>query len=464
MKLNNTLSRKLDDLEPIDGNKVKIYTCGLTVYSQPHIGNWVGYIYWDALQRVLEAEGYVVERVQNYTDVGHLVSDDDSGEDKMEKGARAEGKTAWEVANKYIDIAEKEAYELLGLRRPKLVRATDCIPEQIKFVKKLEEKGFTYVIPDEGVYFDTSKFPSYGNFAQLDVAGLKEGARVDNVDRKNPTDFALWKFSPKSKTRDMEWDSPWGIGFPGWHLECSTIVLEHLGEQIDIHCGGIDHIPVHHTNEIAQTEALTSKKFSSIWVHNNHIKVNGTKISKSLNNGYTLQDILDKGFDIDAFKLMVLSKHYSTEGNFTWEILESSQNRLNNWHRIACLIYQPNKEQAMNSAIFRNAAKEVQAYLNDNLSTPEAVAYIDKLLDTASVGITVDEAKDLKKALIEIEKLLGIKMVLEDIDDSIKSLLTARQEAREDKNWDESDKLRDELEKQNIGINDSTQGQTWYWL
>ena len=254
VKLYNTLTRQKDTLKPLDGKTVKIYTCGLTVYSQPHIGNWVGYVYWDILIRLLRYEGLDVVRTQNITDVGHLTSDDDSGEDKMEKGAKTEGKTAWNVAEKYIAIATHEAYDVLQLIKPDhLARATDYIKQQIDFARQLEAKGFTYIIEGDGLYFDTSKLNDYGKLARLDIDGLEAGARVSVEGKRNITDFAIWKFSPKDSQRDMEWESPWGVGFPGWHLECSVIARETLGDQIDIHTGGIDHIPVHHTNEIAQT-------------------------------------------------------------------------------------------------------------------------------------------------------------------------------------------------------------------
>ena len=293
MKLYNTMSRQVEEFKPQKDGEVTIYTCGLTVYSQPHIGNWVVYIYWDVLQRTLEQSGYSVNRIQNITDVGHLTSDEDAGEDKMLASALKEGKTAWEIAEKYIKIAEEEANSL-GLIKPNLVRTTDYIEQQIDFVRRLEEKGYTYSLND-GVYFDTSKLNNYGKLARLDIQGLQFGARVGDTGKKNPTDFALWKFSPKDQKRDMEWESPWGIGFPGWHLECSAIILELLGETIDIHNGGIDHIPVHHTNEIAQSETLTGKPLSKYWVHANHIKVDGQKMSKSLGNIYTLKEILDHG-------------------------------------------------------------------------------------------------------------------------------------------------------------------------
>lgn len=444
-KLNNTLSRQIDDLQPIDGNKVSLYTCGLTVYSQPHIGNWVSYIYWDVLVRSLRSSGYDVTRVQNITDVGHLTSDEDAGEDKMLKGALKEGITAWQVAEKYINIADDEAYNQLGLVRPDhMPRATEYIPQQIEFVKELEAKGYTYLI-DDGVYFDTSKLDNYGELARLDIEGLQFGARVADSGKKNPTDFAVWKFSSPEEKRDMEWESPWGTGFPGWHLECSVMAREILGDQIDIHTGGIDHIPVHHTNEIAQTEAVTGKQFSNIWLHANHIKVDGTKMSKSLGNIYTLQDIRDKGFDLDAFKLVVLSKHYRTEGNFTWDILEAAQNRLNNWRTAGDLRWQGAGEGDVESGLLE--------LLQNDLDTPAATARIDELLGDNPTG--------LHKLLDEIRDLLGITLHRDDISDEQKALIKVREQVREAKDWAKSDELRDQLAEQGITVRDTPNGTVW---
>ena len=313
MKLYDTLSRSVKEVRPLSPKTVKLYTCGLTVYSQPHIGNWLPYIYWDVLVRTLRASGYVVEHTQNITDVGHLTSDDDDGEDKMEKGAKREGLTAWDVAEKYIAIADKEAKQLNLLPPDHLVRATSMIDQQVHFAQALNAKGYLYKIEGDGMYFDTAKLSDYGKLAQLDVSGLEAGARVSVAGKRNITDFAVWKFSPKNSKRDMEWESPWGLGFPGWHLECSVIARETLGDQLDIHAGGIDHIPVHHTNEIAQTETVTGKTFSQFWVHNNHLKVDGSKMAKSTGNIYTLQTIIDRGYSLDAFKLFALGKHYTTE-------------------------------------------------------------------------------------------------------------------------------------------------------
>jgi cysteinyl-tRNA synthetase len=447
------MTRSVDELAPLVDTEITIYTCGLTVYSQPHIGNWVGYIYWDVLVRTLEKLEYKVKRVQNITDVGHLVSDDDNGEDKMEKGARKEGKTAWEIADKYIAIANREAYELLQLKRPLLVRATDKISEQIDMVKSLEEKGFTYIIEGEGVYFDTSKLKDYGKLARLDVKGLEAGNRVAFKNKRSITDFALWKFSPKEQKRDMEWDSPWGIGFPGWHLECSAIAMDSLGEQIDIHAGGVDHIPIHHTNEIAQTESVTEKPFAQIWLHNNHLKVDGKKMSKSLGNIYTLEDIIAKGFDIQSFKLLVLSKNYHTEGNFTWDILEAAQNRLNNWQAVADLVWQFNEH--VDSS---DTEKQIIASLTDNLNTPESFALVDAYFDTV---LTTDRVSPSRSLLLLIEELFGLSLQGGDITPSQKKLLVTREAARVKKDWQLSDDLRDTLKQEGIAVRDEPFGQVW---
>lgn len=465
MNLYNTLTRKQDIVSPLEGDTIKLYTCGLTVYSQPHIGNWVAYIYWDVLVRALLSAGYNVNRVQNITDVGHLTSDEDAGEDKMLKGALKEGLTAWQVAEKYIEIANNEAYEQLGLLRPDhMPRATEYIPQQIAFVEELSKKGFTYVIED-GVYFDTAKLPDYGKLARLDIAGLQFGARVADTGKKNPTDFALWKFSDPSEKRDMEWESPWGKGFPGWHLECSVMAREILGEQIDIHTGGIDHIPVHHTNEIAQTESVTGKAFSSIWMHANHIKVDGVKMSKSLGNIYTLKDITDRGFSLDAFKLLVLSKQYRTEGNFTWEILESAQNRLRKYLKVAELRHQlrPQSEFAQATSIERSIA-DMHGHVVNDLNTPAILETIASEIDEFErFGVVEESADSFNKWLHTIESLLGIQLigVTPDITPEQKQLIAQRRKARDSQDWDASDTIRRTLEVSGIYIMDTPNGQIW---
>jgi len=467
MKLFNTLTRSNEDFKPSQDSVVKLYTCGLTVYSQPHVGNWLGYIYWDVLVRTLQADGYEVERTQNITDVGHLTSDDDGGEDKMEKGAKREGVTAWDVAEKYIAIADKEA-AMLGLLPPThLVRATAMIDQQIAFARQLDEKGFLYRIDGDGMFFDTSKLENYGTLARLDVEGLEAGARVSVEGKRNITDFAVWKFSPGDAKRDMEWDSPWGVGFPGWHLECSVIARETLGDQIDIHTGGIDHIPVHQTNEIAQTEAVTNKQFSQFWVHNNHLKVDGTKISKSLGNIYTLQDIVDKGYSIDAFRVFALGKHYRTEGNFTWKNLEAAKNVLQNWREAGAAVYQPGVYGSTyySTGEIEGDTAHLLAFLQNDLDTVKLKAQID---ETVYHFVNGERNRENISAMIEflktVEKLTGLKLTTEDITAEQKTIIIEREKARADKNWAASDRLRDELTASGVGLRDTPAGSTWYRL
>lgn len=463
MKLYNTLSRSIEELTPLEKGKIKLYNCGLTVYSQPHIGNWIGYIYWDVLVRTLEAANYDVERTQNITDVGHLTSDDDNGEDKMEKGARREGITAWDVANKYIGIADKEA-ELLGLKPPDyLVRATAMINEQIEFAQILENKGFLYRINGDGMYFDTSKLPDYGKLARLDIDGLEAGARVSVEGKHNITDFAVWKFSPADTKRDMEWDSPWGLGFPGWHLECSVIARETLGDQIDIHTGGIDHIPVHHTNEIAQTEAVTGKTFSKLWLHVNHIKSDGQKMSKSLGNIYTLDDIQKKGYSLDAFKVFVLQKHYRTEGNFTWDNLDAAQNRLNNWREISALVWQQDVLTETTSDLSQIEFQDrLETALQNDLDTVSALQIIDDVLSVAAQGVVCDAC--FRGIIEDIDELLGIDISVENISAEQGVIIQDRDAARAVKDWETSDRLRDQLLEQGIGLRDTIDGAIWYYI
>lgn len=476
LKLHNTLTKKTEEFTPINENKVALYTCGPTVYNFLTVGNWVPYIYWDVLVRTLIADGYNVERVMNITDVGHLVNDDeDTGEDKMQKGARREGKTAWEVAQMYSEDFLM-GMEKLGLIMPEhITKATDFIPQQLDLVRILKEKGFTYQI-DDGIYFDTSKFPSYADFAGLDLEAQKAGARVEfNAEKRNASDFALWKFTGDEK-RDMEWETPSDLldtpeekkmGFPGWHLECSAMAMSILGPTIDIHAGGIDHIPVHHTNEIAQSEAASGKIFSHYWIHNNHMKVNGTKISKSLGNGYTLQDLAEKGFSPMDYRMFVLQGQYSNEGNFTFENVEAAKNRLAHWRNIAALRFQTYDTLTAdtNNAITLVAASgAIMEALNDNLNTPEALRAVDEAfskLDGKPIGKIHQHG--LKQLLDTVDTVLGLQLQesTPDIDDDTKQLIIERERARDSKDWAKSDELRDSLKEKGIVVRDTQDGSIW---
>jgi cysteinyl-tRNA synthetase len=465
IKFQNTLTKNLDEFKPISEECVTLYTCGPTVYDHLTVGNWTSYIRWDTLVRTLKHNGFDVKRIMNITDVGHLVSDADEGEDKLEKGAKREGKSAWEIAKRYTDEFF-EGMDELNLMQPSVyAKATEHIPEQLALIKILEEKGYTYKITD-GVYYDTAKFPKYADFARLDLADQKEGARVQvNPEKRNPSDFALWKFSPKDHKRDMEWESPWGIGFPGWHLECSAMAMKYLGETIDIHTGGIDHIPVHHTNEIAQSEAATGKCFANYWLHNNFLLIDGTKISKSLNNVITLDEIKEKGFSPLDFKMLVLQSHYRTESNFTWENLKAAQNRLKTLRNLAVHKFQINDSDhwSIGDSDFDEYINKITTALNDDLNTPEALAELSALESfIADFGVD-DFIKDkFEEFLAKIDALFGLDLSKQkDVSSDIKLIISERENARKNQDWLKADELREILKKQGIDINDTSHGPIW---
>lgn len=453
MKLYNTLTRKLETFKPQNPDEVKIYTCGPTVYSTPHIGNYAAYVYWDLLIRTLKADGWQVNRVLNLTDVGHLTSDADNGEDKLEKGARKTGKTVWEVAEYYSEQF-LAGFSSLNLTKPNTIaRATDYIRQDQQVVQTLIDKGYTYETTD-GIYFDTSKFPTYADFAHLQLDQLKAGARVEfSSEKHNPSDFAVWKFIQPGEKHAMRWDFLGRPGYPGWHLECSTIIHAALGEPIDIHTGGIDHIPVHHTNEIAQSEAAFGRALSRFWLHCNFLTVDGTKISKSLGNIITLDDITKRGFSPLDFKMWVLQGHYQSERDFTWENLTAARNRRLNWRNQIARAYQARPNE-MQEAELSAKLTEIKTALNQNLNSPEAFAIIDSLNDT-----------DLD-FWQKIEQWLGLELIKDSPKPTKvqKKLLEARVKARQDKDYIESDHLRDELKKQNLIVLDTPEGQIWQYL
>ena len=462
LKFYNTPNRKLEEFHPINPKNVKIYTCGPTVYASPHIGNWVAFIYWDILVRTLRLNGYNVTRTMNITDVGHLVSDEDDGEDKLEKGARREGKTAWEVAEFYTAEFLNGMRELHLVKPENLSKATDFIPEQIKIIEELSKKGFTYETSD-GIYFDTAKFPRYANFAHLDLDNLKAGARVNfNPEKRNLSDFALWKWSPEGQKRDMEWEFCGRMGFPGWHLECSAIAINTLGETIDIHTGGIDHIPVHHTDEIAQSETFTGKTFSNYWLHCNHMKSEGQKISKSLGNGFNLEELKSRGFSPIDFKMFVLQSQYQTESNFNFESLQAAKNRLKNWQNIANMRWQiKGSEGEIPSLAAKNAILEE---INENLDTPKALAKIDEVFsEIIKANPEKLNCQNLIELLEFIDDLLGLNLLgsMPDIPDEIKQKIIERNAARAEKDWVKSDKIRDELLSKNIVLRDTPKKSFW---
>lgn len=448
MKLYNTATRKLETFKPISNEVVKIYTCGPTVYSSPHIGNFASYIYWDLLIRTLIANGYKVNRVMNMTDVGHLTSDGDDGEDKLEKGARKENKTVWEVADFYINEFMDSFHALNLLEPEKICRATDYVKEDMAAVDAMIKNGFTYETAD-GIYFDTAKFADYAKFANLDLENLKAGARVEFSNEKhNPSDFAVWKFIQPGEKHAMRWDYLGRPGYPGWHLECSTIINAELGEPIDIHTGGIDHIPVHHTNEIAQTYAISGKTLANYWLHCNFINIDGQRIAKSTGNIYTLADLAERGFSPLDYKLWVLQGHFQGDRNFTFEGLDAAKNRRLNWkNRIAMELQHPQKTDG-------KISEKLLEALNNNLNSAEAFAIIDNTTE-----ISLDDWRN-------IDSLFGLKLIEEtpDISDEDKALIKDREAARAAKDWQKSDDIRHELELKGITIKDTPDGSIWQYL
>lgn len=466
MKLYNTLSRQIEEVHPIDGTTIGMYACGPTVYDYAHIGHMRKYTMDDVLVRTLKHAGFAVRHVMNVTDVGHLVSDNDEGEDKMEKGARKYGKSVWDIAREFEAFFWQCLKEMKVSKPDIICKATDHIGEQIALIKRLEANGLTYVIED-GVYMDTSKLSTYGELARLDPESIKAGARVEMVKgKKNPTDFALWKFSPKGEKRQMEWESPWGRGFPGWHVECSAMSMKYLGEQFDIHTGGIDHIPVHHTNEIAQAEGATGKRpFVNVWVHHNFLRVEAQKMSKSLGNFYTLDDITAKGFSPMALKLLFFGSHYRSELNFTWDTLEASQTAYDKLLSILAFCKKESDRTMLSEEKLdklNDFRKRFFDHMENDLHTPEAMAVLWEAVKSNVPG------RDRYDLVMEFDTVLGLNLAQEterhiqqraQIPQEIEKLLQKRQQARENKDFTQSDKLRDEIANLGWSVEDTAQGQ-----
>ncbi len=446
MRLYNTLSRKVENFNPFNPTEVKIYTCGPTVYSQPHVGNLASYVYWDLLVRTLLAEGYGVKRILNLTDVGHLTSDADDGEDKMEKGARLSGKSVWAVAEYYIDAFQKD-FRALNLTEPAVwARATDYIHEDEEIVKILTQKGYTYETKD-GIYYDTSKFKKYPDFANLDLDNLKAGARVEySEEKKHPSDFAVWKFIQPGEKHAMRWKFLDRDGYPGWHLECSTIIHAELGETIDIHTGGIDHIPVHHTNEIAQSEAAFDKQLAKYWLHCNFLTVDKQKISKSLGNIWTIDDLGAKGYSAMDFKTWVLQGHYQSERDFNMENLAAARVRRTNWrNRIAeC-------RQGFTSTC---DCAPILAALGDNLNSPKAFALIE---ESGNANLEFWQ---------KVDQVFGLDLMDDspDIDPESLHLVELRNDAKLKRDFAEADRLRDELATRGFTVKDTANGPVWQYI
>lgn len=449
MKIFNTISGNIESFRPLSKRSVSLYSCGPTVYQRAHLGNMRPYIMVDILKRALTHEGYRVKHVLNITDVGHLTTDADEGEDKVEREAAAQQKTAKQITQFYERLFKKDVASLGILKANKYPRATGHIKEQIAMVRELEKKGLTYRTSD-GIYFDTTKFPAYGVLAKKNIAGIHSGARVELGEKHAPTDFALWKFSPSSGAkRQMEWKSPWGVGFPGWHIECSAMSMKYLGTTIDIHTGGIDHINIHHTNEIAQSEATTGKPFVHYWMHINFLSLPGSgdsaKMAKSQGNTVTLDDVKERGFDPMDFRYLMLQTHWQQPVTFTWEALAAAANgrkRLIEAYAIA-----PKTLQS-------DSAQPFWDLISENLHTPKALAWLWK---------EINEGRASKRMLKDVDQLLGLKLATTKIKKTlvpkhVADLVAERGRAREQKDWAASDRIREELRTLGWSVDDTGAG------
>ncbi|HKC14831.1 MAG TPA: cysteine--tRNA ligase [Patescibacteria group bacterium] len=466
LKIYNSLTRKVEEIKPINPPNIGMYTCGPTVYDFAHIGNFRTYVLSDLLLRTLEYNNLNVKSVMNITDVGHLTGDNfgdaDMGEDRMEKAASKERKSAWDIA-KFYEKAFLTDFESLNLIKPSVMpKATDHIKEQIELIGILEKKGYTYQTTD-GVYFDTSKFKDYGALSTLDE--IKEGARVEvNPEKKNPRDFALWKFSPENEKRQMEWDSPWGKGFPGWHIECSAMSMKYLGESFDIHVGGMDLRSTHHPNEIAQSEAATGKPFVNYWVHGAFVLVDNKRMSKSLGNNYRVEDITKNGFNPLALRYLYLQTHYRQEMNFTWEALEASHKAL---ERLREAVGRLDQSEATSSPSLRLGVsgrefeQKFQDAINNDLNMSQALSVVNELLRS-------DNPASFKaQSLIKFDKVLGlnlweapIKELEAEIPEEIQKMVKEREELRAQKRFHLSDQLRNKIRKLGYETKDIEDGGT----
>ncbi|HTP99552.1 MAG TPA: cysteine--tRNA ligase [Casimicrobiaceae bacterium] len=452
LELYDNYTRTLRRFEPLrEGAPVGLYTCGPTVYDYQHIGNFRTFLFEDVLKRVLRWNGYDVRHVMNVTDVGHLTSDADTGEDKMEKGARRTGKSAWDIAKLYTEDFLTQLARLNIEDATVLCRATDHIAEQIAFIADIEGKGYTYKTSD-GVYFDTSKQDDYGYLARLDIHGLEAGRRVELGEKRLPTDFALWKFSPPGEQRQMEWDSPWGKGFPGWHIECSAMAQAYLGDYFDIHCGGEDHIPVHHTNEIAQTEARVGTRLANFWMHGYFLLLNDAKMAKSAGEFLRVESLIARGYDPLVYRYLCLTAHYRTQMSFSWEAMDAAATALERMRNgVYALPSEPNA--APDAAYVDRFTDEI----NDDLNVPRALAVAWEVLRG-------DLPPAVKRAtLLRFDDVLGLRLAQwkpreEDAPADVKDLAEARAAARKSKNWAEADRLRVELAARGWEMEDQPAG------
>ncbi len=460
IKLYNTLTRKKEDFVPIKGNEVRMYSCGPTVYSYAHIGNFRSYVFVDNLRRILEYNGYKLKHVMNITDVGHLESDADEGEDKMVKAAKKEHKSPYEIAEFYTKVFFADM-DKLHIERPEIIaKATEHIPDMLEFVKEIIKNGYAYET-STAIYFDVSKLDKYPVLSNRNIEEQIAGARVDvDPEKKNPYDFAIWIKAPKNHI--MKWDSPWGPSYPGWHLECSAMARKYLGEVFDIHTGGVDHIPTHHENEIAQSKGAFGKIPAKTWMHVEFLQVNGGKMSKSLGNVYTISQLQEKGIEPLAFKLFCYTAHYRTKLNFTFEGAMSSQKALNRL-REGYIKHKAGTKKIDNSIKDEYKEQFLRA-INDDLNMPLAMSIVWE------VARNDCKSKELADLMLEFDKVLGLDLINSEnyikgqsdieIPNEIKELLEKRKVAREEKNWALSDEIRDKIKNKGYIVKDTKEGMT----
>ena len=457
MKLYNTISRTKEEFRPPDSRQVTIYSCGPTVYSYAHIGNMRTYLFMDWLRRVLKLNNHSLKHVMNITDVGHLVSDADEGEDKMAKTARETKQSPFEIAAYYTDVFLSDI-DALRVERPELIpKATDHIPEMLEIVEGLCEKGFGYELPD-GIYFDISKFNGYGKLSRIDLDELQAGARVEvNDEKRHPADFALWKKAPPEHI--MQWPSRWGQGFPGWHIECSAMARKYLGDVFDIHTGGVDHIPIHHENEIAQSEAFTGKLPARFWLHSEFMLVDGGKMSKSLKNTYTISDLREKGYVPEHFRYFCANAHYRSKCNFTWKAMDDAKTAYG--RLVSALRAHESGTPGKDCAFAAEARERFFEAVSDDLNIPKGLGIVWE------IARYPEKKRALYDLMIECDAVLGLNIAAppscgeEPLEPELEALIEARVEARRAKNWTESDRLRDELRLKGIMLEDTPQGVKW---
>ena len=456
MKLYNTLSRKKEEFKTLDGSDtVRMYSCGPTVYNYAHIGNLRTYVFMDLLRRVLKYSGYNVKGVMNITDVGHLTDDGDNGEDKMAKTAREQKKDPWQIAKYYTEIFMKD-FGRLNIGVPEIVcKATDYIGEMIEYVEGLVENGYGYET-DDGIYYDISKFKDYGQLSGNTLDDLKAGARIEvNDGKRNPYDFAIWKKAPKEHI--MQWPSPWGQGYPGWHIECSAMSRIHLGDVFDIHTGGVDHIPIHHENEIAQSEGLTGKNPANFWIHGDFMLVDGGKMSKSLGNTYTIDQLIEKGYSPMVFRFFCLNAHYRKKLNFTFEGMDGA--KISYERLCAALLKHKNSTAETDPKVLEKYKAEFDSVVCDDLNVPAGLGVLFTMLKEPASKDVYNLALEFDKVFgLDFDKIQEVEEVKADIPSEIIEKAELMQAARKEKNWPVADALRAEITASGYTVKNTKDG------